>query len=145
MTTAVTFQVIGDPAPQGSKRAIVNRYTGRAAIVESSRKVKPWRADVREEALRHFPDGPLEGPIDVHLTFRFARPAGHYGKRGLLPSAPIEKVTKPDVDKLARSTLDALTGVSFRDDAQVVILAAVKEFTTESSEWTGCLVEVRAL
>jgi Holliday junction resolvase RusA-like endonuclease len=37
--------------------------------------------------------------------------------------------TKPDLDKLARAVLDALTGVYYLDDAQVVSLDLQKAYT----------------
>ena len=36
--------------------------------------------------------------------------------------------TMPDIDKLARCALDALTGIVFRDDAQIVDLHATKRY-----------------
>ena len=38
--------VYGQPAPQGSKRGIIHRHTKRVVLIESSKKVKPWRAAV---------------------------------------------------------------------------------------------------
>jgi Holliday junction resolvase RusA-like endonuclease len=40
----------------------------------------------------------------------------------------LEKVTKPDTDKLIRSVLDALTGIVWTDDSQVVEILARKQF-----------------
>lgn len=136
----VQIMVRGLPAPQGSKRAYVNRYTGRAALVESSAAVKPWRADVRAAMDYEWCYQPLEGPVSLRLRFAFHRPKGHTGKRGLLPSAPEHKVTKPDLDKLVRSTLDAMTGVVFRDDSQVISLTAWKGWTEGDDQ--GCLVTI---
>ena len=48
------------------------------------------------------------------------RPKGHFGKRGLLPSAPIAPIVKPDLLKLARAVEDALSGLVYKDDAQIV-------------------------
>lgn len=135
------FFVRGLPAPQGSKRAYVRG--GRAMLVESSSKVKPWRADVRAAAESHI-TGLHLGPVVVTLLFVFDRPLGQFGKRGLLPSAPPHKTTAPDVDKLARSTLDALTGIAFRDDSQVVGLAAYKQWTDAAYPVAGCSITVNA-
>ena len=60
----------------------------------------------------------------VDITFHRARNKGHYGtgKNAHLvkDSAPAHPTVKPDVDKLSRSVLDALTGIVWVDDAQVV-------------------------
>lgn len=137
------FFVRGLPAPQGSKRAYVRG--GRAMLVESSAAVKPWRADVRAAALDTWTGPVLTGPVALTLHFRFDRPKGHYGKHGLLPSAPAYKVTAPDIDKLARATLDALTGIVFRDDAQVVELHVTKGWVAGDYPLPGCSVSVTAL
>lgn len=126
-----TFRVIGQPAAQGSKRAYVRG--GRAVVVESSPKVRPWRQDVRQAATDALSD-PIAGPVHVSIIFWFTRPKGHIGRAGnVLPSAPRYKVTAPDLDKLIRSTLDALSGVAFGDDSQVVSIAATKRW----SEWSA--------
>lgn len=137
----VTFHVRGTPAPQGSHRAFVNRRTGRAIVTDDSPATRPWRTDVRAAATEHWSDAPWPGAIELHITFRFARPRGHTGKRGLLPSAPDHKTTKPDLDKLLRSTLDALTGIVIRDDAQVVGLAASKMWADDEHP-SGAMIEV---
>lgn len=126
--TAVKFFVPGIPAPQGSKR-----HLGGGVLVESSKRVKPWRTDVRETALRHF-TAPLTGPVDVHLHFTFPRPKSHFGtgrNAGRVKQAAPPRYAhtqRPDLDKLIRAVLDALTGVAWRDDSQVVGLTATKRW-----------------
>ena len=130
----IEFTVRGIPAAQGSKRAIVNRYTHRAQLVEDSKRTKPWRADVRAAAEDAAPARLLEGPISIDVEFRLPRPRGHYGtgrNAGTLRALAPERPTgKPDIDKLARAILDALTGTIWRDDAQVVTLLLSKHYET---------------
>lgn len=131
----MNFTVDGLPAAQGSKHAYVNKYTGRAALVESSAQVKPWRERIyhaAKEADRADIDS--TGPFVVHLVFNFARPSAHYrtGRyaghlRHDAPLAPATRASK-DIDKLSRAVLDALTGVVWNDDSQVVKLRASKAF-----------------
>lgn len=123
----IEFIVRGTPAPQGSKHAFRNQHTGRIQQVESSKKVAPWRSDVRDAALAIIdPDvwRPLVGPLVVSMVFSFNRPKGHWrtGRNaGLLKdSAPGFPHGRPDLSKLARSTEDALTDVVWVDDAQIV-------------------------
>lgn len=59
----LTIVVHGQPAPQGSKRAFVNKHTGRAALVESSKKVQPWRQAVVGRAV----DDETRAEIVEHL------------------------------------------------------------------------------
>jgi len=132
------FSVEGlSPAPQGSKR-----HVGGGRMIESSAKVKPWREAVRQEALAT--GAPMvAGPVFVQLTFRFIRPKGHHNAKGMIkPSAPIDHVKRPDLDKLVRSTLDGLTGALFTDDSQVAFMVASKEYAAPGQR-EGATIEVR--
>lgn len=130
---AITFTVLGEPAPQGSKR-----WLGNGVLIESSRKVKPWRQAVVSTAADL--GLPLwDGPVALSIVFLFPRPKGHHGKRGLRPSAPRYMGTRPDLDKLARSTCDGLTGVVIRDDAQIVRTALEKRYC-HTGELPGAII-----
>ena len=136
----MTFLVAGiAPAPQGSKR-----HVGHGRMIESSKRVKPWREAIRQEALK---TGwtLTDQPVFLHLLFRFHRPKGHHSSKGeLKPSAPKSHITRPDLDKLCRSTLDGLTGTIFKDDSQVSFLICSKEYTL-ADELEGCQIEVRTI
>ena len=113
-------------------------------MVESSAKVKPWREAVRQEALAT--GMPLTSrPVFVQMTFRFTRPKAHHNSRGeLKESAPAQHTSRPDVDKLARSTLDGLTGVLFIDDSQVSYMVASKQYA-DPGQREGATIDVRIL
>jgi len=117
--------VPGVPAPQGSKR-----HVGRGIMVESSKAVGPWRERVAL-AVAETLDGlePSRAAIVLNARFIFTRPKSHLRKSGEpRPSAPRVPATRPDLDKLVRSVLDALSGVAFVDDGQVVAINAGKEY-----------------
>ncbi|MGL3805867.1 RusA family crossover junction endodeoxyribonuclease [Paeniglutamicibacter sp. R2-26] len=143
-----TIHIHGTPAPQGSKKAFAIKkggaYTGRTTMVESSSKVKPWRAEVVKAAT----DGEkIQGPVSVAVTFYLARPKSHYGtgrNAGTLkPAAPGLPGVKPDVDKLVRSTLDGLTTAGvYEDDARVTDLVVAKRYA--DGRGPGALVRVSA-
>lgn len=138
MAELIHFNVQGiKPAPQGSKR-----HVGRGIMVEQSTNLKPWRDAVRQEALKAGASITL-GPVFLGLTFRFARPKSHFNAKGLLKStAPKHVITKPDIDKIQRSTLDAMTGVLFKDDSQVCRVVAMKSYCMEG-ELEGCEIIVQ--
>jgi Holliday junction resolvase RusA-like endonuclease len=127
----LSFFASGMPAPQGSKRAFRNSHTGRIQQVESSKKLPGWRSDVRD-AVEDAMAGRqpfVAGALEVWLRFVFQRPAAHMSARGgLKPSAPAAMATGADVDKLARSVMDVLTGRAFTDDRQVASLHAEKVY-----------------
>jgi len=124
--------VPGVPVPQGSMRSRGNRPMGH----DNADKLKPWRAVVAFHANEGWRDGPTDAAVLVECTFAFRRPRGHYGTGRnagqLKASAPVYKTSAPDLDKLVRAVLDALTGVVFVDDKQVVDLGRTqKRFATD--------------
>lgn len=115
----IEFTVIGTPAPQGSKKFVGLSKAGRGLMVESSKKVKPWRMDVKAaaEALlgAHAATVPLDGPLVVSMVFTLAKPASAPKRRTTWPDR------KPDLSKLVRSTEDAISDAGlWADDARVV-------------------------
>lgn len=136
MKLPITLFVPGVPAPQGSKR-----HVGRGILVESSPLLKPWRATLAAAFHEHGIAGlRLDVPLYVSLRFAITRPASHYGKRGLLPSAPAFPTKKPDIDKLERAVLDALATDAnvIADDARVVTLKGFKHF----ADYPGVLIVI---
>ena len=138
----LSFDVKGVPGAQGSKR-----HVGRGVMLESSKKVAPWRTDVRDSALAAMGDDwqPLTRPATIDVTFYFLRPRAHYGtgrNAGTLkPSAPTHPTSRAhgDIDKLARSTLDALVSAGvLRDDSLVTDLQARKRW----GDRAGCTITI---
>lgn len=115
----ISFTVTGNPAPQGSKKFVGTTKSGRGLMVESSKKVKPWRMDVKAaaEAAReaYAAMTPLDGPLVVTMVFTVPKPASAPKRRTTWPDR------KPDLSKLARSTEDAISDAGlWADDARVV-------------------------
>ena len=85
---------------------------------------------------------PLQEPAWLRLTFVLARPLGQLA--GRKPGAvarsgsPDRPAVRPDLLKLARAVEDALTGVLYADDAQVVIERLEKSYGPQP----GVLVEL---
>jgi|SRR5579859_6327452 len=109
------FTVYGEAKPQGSKRGLIRK--GRVLLVESCKKLKPWRQEVAATAEAYmWHDGgikiPRPHPVRLDVLFIFERPKST--KRAAY------KVTKPDFDKLLRGIADALTGIMYDDDSQIV-------------------------
>lgn len=135
--TDIEFRVYGVPAPQGSKTAFVRG--GRAVVVDGSstsgrQKLSSWRAEVAREAANVSPGYPLNGPVSVAITFYMPRPKS-------APKTRLFPDRKPDVDKLVRSTFDAMTGVLYEDDSRVVKLAVSKQYA-DSIEPPGAHISV---
>lgn len=145
--TSLTFTVPGTPAPGGSKNAFAMRrrdgtlvMRGNAPIiniVDAGKGNKEWRklvAAMTRKAMGS--EKPFAGPVSLDIAFTFERPASHYRGESKLNSlrnsAPNFRTQKPDALKLARSTEDAMTGIVYVDDAQVVELFVTKAWGSES-------------
>lgn len=150
----LTVNVTGTPAPQGSKKGFYNPKLQRVQMTESSSKVAPWRQDVVAAVLNEMHETGWvtpAGPVAVGVEFRLARPGYHYrtGRHAheLRPDAPHYVDKKPDIDKLLRSTHDALTtSGAIKDDAQIALLdpPPVKRYAAPG-ESTGALIIITPL
>lgn len=123
--TTCRFSVYGKVV--GSARPRVTRYG--TYIPKAAR-------DYRSLIRRAFTDqcggrsAPIQtGPVEVRITVRRALPKST-PKR--VESEPDTK--KPDADNIAKNVLDALNGVAWKDDSQIVSLAVVKLPRTRCKE-----------
>lgn len=124
----VVFRVPGRAVPAGSKRAF-----GKAIVDVSGDNLVEWKYRIHKAAQVSM-DGrnmlPRGVPIELHVRFFIQRPQSHFGtgkNAGLLkPSAPAHPTSKPDATKLLRAVEDALTGVVWEDDAQIVVQRVAK-------------------
>lgn len=149
MATQLVVVVHGTPAPQGSKTRMAN-----GAMVESSKAVRPWREAVRHatELAVHSHTWIPPRAADVSVVFTLKRPASHFGTgRNVLvrkPNTPTQPTSRPDLDKLIRSTLDALADAgAITDDARVVSIYAVKTYPAghlDALDTTGATIVIRA-
>ena len=124
----IEFFVPGTPRPAGSKRGFpVKGRDGRVHVAmtdSSGAKGKSWRVACVAAVTEVWHDDPISEPIRLEVEFVMPRPGTHFGKRKgepyLKPDAPTRHTAKPDATKLLRALEDALTGVVWKDDAQVV-------------------------
>jgi crossover junction endodeoxyribonuclease RusA len=148
--TEIYFRVTGIPGAQGSKK--LSRW---GAMIEASKKVHPWRQDVRAASEKAYKGEVLDCPVSVSIEFIFARPKAHFrtGKYSTLlrEDAPLHMTSKAngDIDKLCRSTLDALSmttgGNVFEDDSQVVMLNAEKRYAASKNDLPGAHISIISL
>lgn len=151
MPFQLKFFVPGTPAPAGSKRAfVVGLKSGKPRAVmqeNNSDRLHVWYASVAEHAARAMGDRQaFTGPITLDIIFHMMRPKSHRrtGKFAgqVKPSAPAYHVQKPDRSKLLRAAEDALTGIVYVDDSQIVGGNTTKMWTTDKS---GAVFQINEL
>ncbi len=140
-----SFTVFGKQEPGGSKKGKYNPKSGRVVIRDDNDSAAGWKLQVGMVAgvLMRGRD-PYEGPLSLHVRFFRERPKSHSGPRGVRPSAPRYPVTKPDATKLLRPLEDALTGIIWKDDAQIVTQHVEKRYCATGEE-PRAEIEVRVL
>lgn len=131
----LTFDVVGRPAPQGSKKSIGNNR-----FVESSKFLPAWRNDVRlaaENAVTVNGWARVSGPVELEVMFYLDRPSSVSTVKRPYPVVP------PDIDKLIRGVQDSLTGVIYEDDAQIIRCLAWKVYA--DTRVPGAFIRVNEL
>jgi len=144
----VQIDVAGEPRTQGSKRAFVipgkDGGRPRANVVDvKSKPLRTWRTAIAEEA-RNEMDGrapiPAGVPVEMRVRFYLRKPAGAPRTRRTWPVG----ARSGDIDKMLRAGLDALRGVAYVDDSQVVhVTELLKDYSLDG--WTGALIDIRPI
>lgn len=128
--STIAFTVPGQAATKGRPRFAVNGKFVRTytpdKTVEFENLVK--LAFMQSEGEK------LSGAIGATLTFCFQPPKSVSKKKR---AEMLSGITKPvtvskDIDNLAKAVLDALNGIAYDDDRQVVALIARKEYAEEA-------------
>lgn len=131
----LVFTVEGRPVPQGSMTASYNRKTQTAHVHHvQGAALAQWRADIRREA-RAAGAVIITAPVVLYVSFGMQRPIAQtqlYGGRRIVKPEyrQARPGVAPDIDKLVRAVLDALTGVAYEDDSRVVTLHARKVYAS---------------
>lgn len=123
------FSVAMRAEPQGSSKAFVIPGTNRAIVTSANTKMKPFRSEVTRMAMATLSDMKCDEPmLGKHIPV-FVEVIFHFSKPDSIPKNRVHPVVKPDIDKLLRAVLDSLTGVAFKDDAQVVQTRTAKRYS----------------
>lgn len=121
-----TIHVDGIAQPQGSKKVIPNRHTGKPIMIDTNPKTRQWRSSV-VKAIKAVTGGKqlFDGAVCVDIAYALPRPKKHYGtgRNAGTPkgSSPIHHTEKPDKDKLDRAIYDALTESGIIKDDKVIV------------------------
>lgn len=129
----ILIVVPGHPVGKGRARSAIlygkngepikSKKTGRILTTHyTPEKTRTWEGIARSLAMdaMHRRE-PLECPVRLSLIITFAIPdSWPQWKRALALAGRIEPTVKPDADNVEKAVKDALNGVAWRDDCQVV-------------------------
>lgn len=133
------LQVPGDPVPKGRPRLTVQ---GGHARAYTPAKTRTYEAKIADAARDAFNGEPYDCPLAVELHASLAVPKS-WSKRKraealdgtVFPTGP-----RADCDNIAKAVLDALNGIVWRDDGQIVSLFVSKRY----ADVPGVCLEVLA-
>lgn len=128
------INVVGIPAPQGSKKSIGNNR-----FIETSKKLPAWRKAVKEAAEQvMLTEEKLLGPVNLVAVFYLPRPKTVSEANRPYPVVP------PDSSKLLRAVEDSLTDAGVWVDDSYVISTSLRKLYADSRE-PGCELTITAL
>ena len=123
-TKHIAFTVLGSPATKGSTVSFIGD-NGKIVTRTDSTGLSSWTQAVgwaaRAARVRVVP---RPGAVRVSVRFESVKPPSASGR--------VHPTVKPDIDKTLRALLDALTGVAYEDDSQVVEVAASKVYAAQA-------------
>lgn len=120
----MNFTVGGQPVPQPRPRVSTRGGFARA-YVPATHPIHAYRQAVATAAKIACPY-PTEDPVEITFWFIVARPKSHFNKSGLKKGAPLWP--RGDWDNFAKGIQDAMTGIVWYDDDQVVDAHVYKRY-----------------
>ena len=86
----------------------------------------------------------LRGPVRAMIYMYFKIPKSYTKKRIAAIREGLEYPMKPpDVDNCIKSVLDALNGIAYKDDKQVIEISAMKRWTEDEERIEFLLEEIK--
>ena len=124
----IHFQVEGDPKGKGRPRF---SRAGKFTRVYTDKQTLDYETLIKSFAAEAMGStDPLETPVSVYLYIRHGVPQSYSKKRTEACLSGLEQpCKKPDIDNIAKTYLDAMNGVIFKDDTQVIDLHVKKVYS----------------
>ena len=127
MSLLLVYSVYGEPVGKGRPRFA---RRGNFVSTYSPQKTKTYEDEIRLMAKAAMgASEALETPVTVAIYIRVGIPKSFSKQKRKDALANIERPTKkPDIDNIAKCFLDAMNGIVYLDDKQVVSLHITKEY-----------------
>lgn len=127
----IVFSV--DEIPQGKGRPRFRRV-GNFVSTYTDSKTRDYESKIADRARKAMGETPpLLSPVSVSMYFRLPVPTSTPQKRvASLLGGLVRPTKKPDLDNLDKAVLDALNGIVYKDDSQVVTIHSKKVYSTHA-------------
>lgn len=121
----LTLTIPGEPVAKARPRVM------RSGITFTPAKTKNYETLVQELfAIKYSSHTPLEGPLRCYIDAYMQIPKSASKKKlGAMQKGNIRPIKRPDVDNLCKSITDALNGIAYRDDSQIVTCVIQKMYS----------------
>ena len=117
-----------EPMPKERPRATV---VGGHARIYTPAKTAAYEKKIANAWKTEHGETPFTGPVSVRIVFLMPIPKSVTKARKAAMEAQTERpITKPDADNLAKAVMDAINGIAYKDDNQVVDLSVSKYYGT---------------
>ncbi len=125
----IKFTIPG--AVQAQQRPRFSRQNGHVRTYDD-KKSRNYKAHVQKCAARYAPEQLIDSAIELHIdVFHKLQQSGSKQLKADKLAHRVRPTVKPDLDNLAKGIKDALTGMMWIDDAQVVDLIMHKYYAVE--------------
>lgn len=139
MSYEIRFSIPGKA--QAKQRPKFNRYSGRAYTPEQTVSYENWVRDCYMKGFTGIHE-PTDKPIKVDIRMYVEIPQSKSKKqKEKMLKGEIKPCVKPDVDNVAKTILDALNGIAYKDDKQIIELK-IKKMYAETSWTEVCIKEL---
>jgi len=129
----IDLLVEGNPVPQGSFR-----HVGNGRIISANPKLNAWRDTIATQIAQQTHHRLIEAPIRLQLVFTLPRPKSVSKALRAVPT------TKPDLDKLTRAVMDAISLERYcqviKDDSLVTDLHAAKRYADHTPPGVSIMI-----
>lgn len=127
------IKILGNPVAQGRPRAF---RRGSFIGMYDPKKSKDWKSTVARQAVQQGASM-LSGALKMDLIFFMPRPKS-------LSKKIIYHTKKPDLDNLVKAIKDALEGICYKNDSQVVESSEKKIYANDHEETAGVWIKIEA-
>ncbi|XVG95837.1 RusA family crossover junction endodeoxyribonuclease [Eubacteriales bacterium KG125] len=127
------FEIAGKPQGKARARTFYNPRLGRSQTV-TPRNTVLYENFIKECCLTSSSKEKWfnKEPLEMCITTYFEIPKSTTKKnRALMESGELFPTKKPDADNIAKVICDALNGIAYKDDTQIVALKILKKYTTD--------------